>query len=75
MNEKQYRGSYVKHNDKGYYCPGCFNYTKKKYYLKKLQDSTGTAWRCPYCGHMWMDWAFEREWKLHLEELNKIKVK
>ena len=74
MNErykkkKQHRGSYVKHNKFGYYCIGCFDYTKKKYYLKKLQDETGTAWRCPRCDFVMIDWAFERHWKEHLEEL------
>lgn len=62
------------HNPFGYYCPGCYDHTKKKYYLKKIKDDTGEGWRCPRCNYMWIDWAFEKAWKRHLEDLKKEKV-
>lgn len=57
------------HNKFGYYCISCYDGTKKKYYLKKMEDEKGKVWRCPHCNHMIIDWAFERAWKRHLKEL------
>ena len=57
------------HNEFGYFCIGCYNHTKKKYYLKKLEDSTGIAWRCPHCGHMIADFVIKKHWKEKEEEL------
>ena len=57
------------HNKFGYYCISCYTGTKKKYYLKSLEDETGKAWRCPHCNYMWIDNAFKRAWKRHLKQL------
>ena len=71
--KKRCRGSYVKHNEEGYYCIGCFNSTGKKYYLKLLKDNTGKGWRCPRCDFIVIDWVFERHWKEHLAKLREEK--
>jgi len=69
MSKKtNYRGSYTQHNKFGYFCLGCYNYTKKKYYLKKMEDPTGIAWRCPHCNYMIADFVMKIRWKEFMKE-------
>ena len=61
------------HNEFGYFCIGCFNLTKKKYYLKKMEDSTGMAWRCPHCNYMIADFVMKKYLKERLEKIENNK--
>lgn len=68
MSQKtKYRGSYIQHNDFGYFCISCYNFTNKIYYLKKVEDSTGIAWKCPHCKFIIANFIIKNYWKQRLE--------
>jgi len=46
-----------------YYCLGCFQYTKKKYFLQVLKDETGKAYKYPNCKFISGDKAMEGYFK------------
>jgi len=55
-----------------YFCEGCYRSSRKKYFLKRLEDEMGVAFRCTHCGHMILDWIVEAKDK---GELSKSKYR
>jgi len=66
VNNYKGKCTYSKRAD--YFCEGCYRFSGRKYFLKRLEDDTGVAFRCTHCGHIIQDWILRAKNKKDLEK-------